>query len=104
MDWLARNTVTVTGKQCVVSPSLFHSQHPDDLGLVSFLIDTWVVLAILSGPAEAAKLLESQPPDVQLMFEVVSDAFKAHAEKDHLHRLAPERRAPVMELLKRLMT
>lgn len=87
-----------------MSPSLFHSQHPDDLGLVSFLIDTWVVLAILSGPAEAAKLLESQPPDVQLMFEVVSDAFKAHAEKDHLHRLAPERRAPVMELLKRLMT
>lgn len=80
------------------------SQHPDDLGLVSFLIDTWVALAILSGPAEAAKLLESQPPDVQLMFEVVSDAFKAHADKDHLHRLAPERRAPVMELLKRLMT
>lgn len=80
------------------------SQHPDDLGLVSFLIDTWVALAKLSGPAEAAKLLESQPPEVQLMFEVVSDAFKAHADKDHLHRLAPERRAPVMVLLKRLKT
>jgi Flp pilus assembly protein TadD len=81
-----------------------YSQHPDDLGLVSFLIDAWVALAKLSGPVEAAKLLESQPPEVQLMFEVVSDAFKAHADKDHLHRLAPERRAPVMVLLKRLKT
>jgi tetratricopeptide (TPR) repeat protein len=82
----------------------WYSQRADDLGLVSFLIDAWVALAKLGGPAEAAKLLESQPTEVQLMFEVVSDAFKAHADKDHLHRLAPERRAPVMELLKRLKT
>ena len=36
--------------------------------------------------------------------EVVSDGFKAHADKDHIHHLAPERLAPVMELLKRLNT
>jgi len=83
---------------------LWSSQHPDSLELISFLVDAWVALANLSGPADAAKLLESQPPEVQLMFEVVSDAFKAYADKDHLHRLAPERRAPVMELLKRLNT
>ena len=81
---------------------LWSANHPNRLHLISFLVDAWIALANLAGPSEALQLLESQSSEVQLMFEVVSDTYKAYADKDHLHRLAPERRAPVLELLKRL--
>ena len=79
-------------------------QHPDELDVVSFLVDAWLACAIVASSAEALKLLQAQPAEVQLVFEAVSDAFQAHLNRDHLHRLAPERRAPVMKLLARLTT
>ena len=47
-------------------------------------------------------LLRAQPAEVWLIFEALSDALIAHDDQDHLHRLAPERRAPVLKLLERL--
>jgi hypothetical protein len=35
-------------------------------------------------------------------FETLTDTFRAHADRDHLNRLAPERGALVLEILKRL--
>jgi hypothetical protein len=37
-------------------------------------------------------------------FETLRDAFRAHANREHLNRLAPERRVLAIELLKRLPT
>jgi len=37
-------------------------------------------------------------------FQTVRDAFVAHAHRDHLHTLAPERQAIVLALLDRLAT
>ncbi len=45
---------------------LWSSQHPDQRALISFLVDARVALAKLNGPAEALKLLASQPPEVKL--------------------------------------
>ena len=45
-------------------------------------------------------LLQSLPDSSP--FETLLDTFRAHADREHLNRLAPERRAVVLELLKRL--
>ena len=54
----------------------------------------------LTKPADALALLESLPDPSP--FETVMDTFRAHADPEHLNRLAPERRAVVIELLNRL--
>ena len=56
----------------------------------------------MTSASVARELLDAQPDEVKLAFETVRDAFLAHDDKDHLHRLAPERRAPVLKLLERL--
>jgi hypothetical protein len=69
---------------------------------LSLVVDAWVAYAKGTGECAALELFHAQSPEVQLAFETVRDALIAHQEKDHLHRLAPERRAPVLKLLKRL--
>jgi hypothetical protein len=57
-------------------------------------------VARLTKPVEVLALLDALPdPDP---FETLRDAFRAHADREHLNRLAPERRALVIELLKQL--
>lgn len=82
--------------------SLWCSQHPDAKEVVSFLVDAWLALARVTTAAEALTLLEAQSAEVRLVFETLSDALIAHDNLDHLHRLAPERRAPVLKLLERM--
>jgi tetratricopeptide (TPR) repeat protein len=82
--------------------SLWCSQHPDEKAVVSFLVYAWLALAQVTTAADALTLLEAQPAEVRLVFESLSDALIAHDNQDHLHRLAPERRAPVLKLLERL--
>lgn len=78
------------------------SQHPDDQSVLSFAVDAWIAFANTAFSGEALALLDAQTEEVKLAFDTVRDAFLAHADKDHLHRLAPERRAPVLKLLERL--
>ncbi len=76
--------------------------HPEDGDMVRFVMDTWIEYAKVSDVATAISLLEQQTEEVQLAFEGVRDALLAFQDDEHLHRLAPERRAPVMEFLERL--
>ncbi len=50
-------------------------------------------------PAAAMALLEALPDPSP--FETLMDAFRAHADREHLNRLATERRVVVLEHLKR---
>jgi len=84
--------------------SLWCTQHPGDQSVLSFMVDAWIAYAKVTSASEARELLDAQPDEVKLAFETVRDAFLAHDDKDHLHRLAPERRAPVLKLLERLAT
>ena len=70
--------------------------------MLSFTVDAWIAYAIAASPADALALLDSQPEEVRLAFDSVRDALLAHADKDHLHRLAPERRAAVLKFLERM--
>ncbi len=87
-----------------VLPEVSHwcTQHPDDQSVLSFMVAAWIAYAKVTSASEARELLDAQPDEVKLAFETVRDAFLAHDDKDHLHRLAPERRAPVLKLLERL--
>ena len=87
-----------------VLPEVSHwcTQHPNDQSVLSFMVDAWIAYAKVTSASEARELLDAQPDEVKLAFETVRDAFLAHDDKDHLHRLAPERRAPVLKLLERL--
>lgn len=91
-----------TLKTTLPEVSLWCSQHPDAKEVVSFLVDAWLALARVTTAAETLTLLEAQPAEVRLVFETLSDALIAHDNLDHLHRLAPERRAPVLKLLERM--
>jgi tetratricopeptide (TPR) repeat protein len=79
--------------------SLWCSRHADDQSMLVFVIETWVALAKVASAREALELLEAQPDEVKLAFETLQDAFVAHDDRDHLHRLASERLAPVLKLL-----
>jgi tetratricopeptide (TPR) repeat protein len=87
-----------------VLPDVSHwcTQHPDDQSVLSFMVDAWIAYAKCASASEALEMLDAQPDEVKLAFETVRDAFLAHDDKDHLHRLAPERRAPVLKLLERM--
>jgi len=69
--------------------------------VLGFTVEAWIAFANAASPSDALQLLDTQPEEVKLAFDTVRDAFLAHADKDHLHRLAPERRAPVLKLLDR---
>lgn len=79
--------------------SRWSSAHPEDHDVATFLVDAWLAYARCASVKAARELLEAQPPEVQLVFESIHDAFVAFDQKDHLHRLAPERRALVLKLL-----
>jgi tetratricopeptide (TPR) repeat protein len=66
-----------------------------------FTLDGFIRLARLTKPAEALALLESVPEST-VPFETLRDAFLAHADRNHLDRLAPERRVVTIELLNRI--
>jgi tetratricopeptide (TPR) repeat protein len=87
-----------------VLPEVSHwcTQHPNDQSVLGFMVDAWIAYAKVTSAREARELLDAQPDEVKLAFETVRDALLAHDDKDHLHRLAPERRAPVLKLLERL--
>ena len=76
--------------------------HPKETAVFDFTVDGFIRYARLTSPAEAAKLLDSLVDP--LPFETVRDAFRAHTDREHLQRLAPERRTAVLEILKQLST
>jgi DNA-binding MarR family transcriptional regulator len=90
------------GRLLLGRASLWCCQHPDDRDFARFVTEAWIAYAKASDVATAISLLEQQSDEVQLVFEAVHDALLAFQEKEHLHRLAPERRAPVLEFLKLL--
>jgi tetratricopeptide (TPR) repeat protein len=65
-----------------------------------FAVDGFLRLARLTKPSEALALLNSLRDATP--FETLRDAFRAHGDRDHLHHLAPERRAIAIKLLERL--
>ena len=73
---------------------------PRNTALFDFAFNGFIRYAQLTSAAEAAKLLdtitECQP------FETLSDAFRVHSDREHLHQLAPERRALILEILNRI--
>ncbi|MCA9049813.1 MAG: ATP-binding protein [Planctomycetaceae bacterium] len=96
---------------CLPKPSLCDSlpvlsawanQHPDDQRTMTFLHNAWIAYARVTGSAQALSLLQAQPESIQQMLETLSDVFQSHLNRDHLHRIAPERRAVVLRFLDRL--
>lgn len=76
--------------------------NPKDSKVFDFTVGGFLQYCRLTTPADALTLLEALPQ--REPFETVMDAFRAHADREHLNRLAPERRAVAIELLKRLET
>jgi tetratricopeptide (TPR) repeat protein len=74
--------------------------HPDANDAFDFAVDGLLRLARLTKPSEALALLDSLRDATP--FETLRDALRAHDNRDHLHHLAPERRAIAIELLERL--
>jgi tetratricopeptide (TPR) repeat protein len=74
--------------------------HPKSGEVFDFTVDGFLHLARLTNPAEALSLLEALPDTTP--FETLRDAFRAHADRAYLHRLAPERQHIAIELLSRL--
>lgn len=85
-----------------VLPSLaaWCALHPKDTAVFDFAVDGSIRYAQLTSAAEATKVLESVKDP--LPFEILQDAFRAHTDREHLQRLAPERRTLVLEVLSRL--
>jgi geranylgeranyl pyrophosphate synthase len=74
--------------------------HPEANDAFDFAVDGFLRLARLTKPSEALALLDSLRDATP--FETLRDALRAHGDRDHLHHLAPERRAIAIELLERL--
>ncbi len=86
----------------VVLPTLVawcRTHHKAD-EVFDFTVDGLLRLARLTQPAEALALLDSLPDAAP--FQTVRDAFVAHAQRDHLQTLAPERQTIVLALLERM--
>lgn len=79
---------------------LFATHSTTDSEIYDFTLNGFIRYAQLTNSAEAAKLLQTIP-DLQ-PFEILSDAFRVHADREHLQRLAPERRTVVLEVLNRI--
>ena len=76
--------------------------NPKSAKVFDFTMDGFLQYARLTKPADALALLQTLPDPSP--FETLMDAFRAQADREHLHRLAPERQAVVIELLNRLST
>jgi Flp pilus assembly protein TadD len=74
--------------------------NPKNAKVFDFTVAGFLQFAQLTNPADAMALLETLPDPSP--FETLIDSFRAHADREHLNRLAPERRALVIELLTRL--
>jgi tetratricopeptide (TPR) repeat protein len=74
--------------------------NPKNAQVFDFTVDGFLQYAQLTKPADAMALLQALPDTSP--FETLMDAFRAHADREHLNRLAPERQAVVIELLNRL--
>jgi tetratricopeptide (TPR) repeat protein len=76
--------------------------NPKNTEVFDFTVDGFLRLARLAKPSEGLAILDALADSTP--FETLRDTFRAHADREHLNRLAPERRAIVIELLKRLDT
>jgi tetratricopeptide (TPR) repeat protein len=76
--------------------------NPKNTETFDFTVAGFLQYARLTKPADALTLLQTLPDTSP--FETLIDAFRAHADREHLNRLAPERQAVVIELLNRLST
>lgn len=76
--------------------------NPKNTEVFDFTVEGFLKLAQLTKPTNALALLDALPNSAP--FETLRDAFRAHADREHLNRLAPERRVLAIELLKRLST
>lgn len=87
-----------------VLPSLaaWCAANPKNTKVFDFTVAGFLQYARLTKPADALALLQTLPNTSP--FETLIDAFRAHADREHLNRLAPERQAVVIELLNRLST
>lgn len=84
-----------------VLPSAAASTAPDASSTnFDFVFNGFIRYAQLTSAAEAKKLLSTVADPSP--FETLSDAFRAHTDPVHLHRLAPERQALVVEILDRI--
>lgn len=81
--------------------ALWCASYPKSTHTFTFTLNGFIRLARLTKPSEALALLESVP-EAAVPFEILRDAFLAHADRNHLDRLAPERRAVAIELLNRI--
>ena len=88
-DW--RPVLSALAKWCVT--------HPNASEVFEFAVDGFLRLAKLTKPAEALALLNALSDSAP--FETLRDAFLAHADRAHLHRLAPERQHIAIELMNR---
>ena len=88
----------------LVLPSLaaWCAANPKNTKVFDFTVDGFLQYARLAKPADALALLQTLPDASP--FETLMDAFRAHADREHLNRLAPERQAVVIEILNRLST
>jgi tetratricopeptide (TPR) repeat protein len=76
--------------------------NPKNTKVFDFTVDGFLQFARLTKPTDAMAILQSLPDPSP--FETLMDTFRAHADREHLNRLAPERQAVVIELLNRLST
>jgi hypothetical protein len=85
-----------------VLPSLaaWCAANPKNTKVFDFTMEGLLQYARLTKPADALALLQTLSDTSP--FETLMDAFRAHADREHLNRLAPERQAVVIELLNRL--
>lgn len=86
-----------------VLPALaaWSAAHREETDVFQFTLDGFIRLSQLTKPSEALVLLESVP-EAAVPFETLRDALVAHADRNHLDRLAPERRVVAIELLNRI--
>ncbi len=77
-------------------------ENPKREDVFDFAFDIWIRHAILTSPTDSLTLMDSLPSWEP--FETVRDAFLASANKEYLHRLAPERASATLRILERLNT
>jgi tetratricopeptide (TPR) repeat protein len=75
--------------------------HPTDTNMLEFTLRGFIRFARLTKASEALALLDSVP-EAAGPLEILRDAFLAHADRNHLDKLAPERRVVAIELLNRI--
>ncbi len=74
--------------------------NPNDTNVFDFIIDGLIRHAQLTQHIETLAFLAQLPEPHP--FESIQDALRACDDREHLHRLAPERQAVALELMKRI--